>query len=80
MISTASAVRTACVRLLAVAGACAALAACQTTETRQQQLARICADPASLRSDSFYFAECVAYKNPTPDQRRQIYMRTAPMS
>lgn len=80
MISTSFAVRKAIVRVLAIAGACAALAACQTTETRDQQLARICADPASLRSDSFYFAECVAYKKPTPEQRRQIYMRTAPMS
>lgn len=65
-------------RAVALAGFCALLGACQTTETRQQQLARICADPSSLRADSFYFAECVAYLNPTPDQRRQIYLRTAP--
>lgn len=80
MINTSFALRPALLRAIALAGACAALAACQTTETRQQQLARICADPSSLRADSFYFAECVAYINPTPDQRRQIYLRTAPQS
>ncbi|MFD2676243.1 hypothetical protein [Camelimonas lactis] len=67
---------------LAIAGPALLLGACQTRvpETRAQQLARICADPASLRPDSFYFGECVAYKNPTADQRRKIYMNTAPES
>lgn len=64
--------------LVAIAGAGLLLAGCQTTETRQQQLARICADPSSMRADSFYFAECVSYNKLTPDQRRQIYLRTAP--
>lgn len=64
--------------LLAVAGASLLLVACQTTETRQQQLARICADPSSMRADSFYFSECVSYNKLTPDQRRQLYMTIAP--
>jgi len=67
---------------IAIAGPVLLLGACQTRtpETRAQQLARICADPSSLRPDSFYFGECVAYKNPTANQRRQIYLNTAPES
>lgn len=77
---TKIALRPAVLRLAALTAVCAALGACQSTLNRQQELARICADPSSLRPDSFYFAECVAYKNPTPDQRRQIYIRTQPIS
>ncbi|MFC0282100.1 hypothetical protein ACFFJB_01910 [Camelimonas abortus] len=76
--TTSNGLLPAIIRIAALAGVCAALGACQSTQSRQQELARICADPATMRPDSFYFAECVAYRNPTPAQRSQIYYRTAP--
>lgn len=71
-------VRGQALRLGALALACFTLAACQTSQSRQQQLAQICADPASLRPDSFYFNECMAITPMTDKQRVNLYQRIAP--
>ncbi|MGO4405221.1 hypothetical protein AB4Z10_13285 [Bosea sp. RAF48] len=34
------------------------LAGCQTSQSRQAQLAAICADPANRQPQSFYWSEC----------------------
>lgn len=46
------------------------LAACQTSQSRQAQLATICADPANRQPKSFYWSECQALY-PSSDQALQ---------
>jgi hypothetical protein len=46
------------------------LAACQTSQSRQQQLATICADPYNRQPGSFYWDECQSL-NPSTDRQLQ---------
>ncbi|CAH1676573.1 conserved exported hypothetical protein [Hyphomicrobiales bacterium] len=48
------------------------LTACQTSQARSAQLAKICADPANRQPESFYFAECQAL-DPSSDKSLQRY-------
>lgn len=68
--------RTRWVGLLILGGI--ALSACQTSESRQQELAAICADPTSRTPQSSYFAECQSLYPLTNQQRQRNYLAGAP--
>lgn len=57
--------------LLLVAGT--ALAGCQTSQSRQEQLAAICADPANRQPKTFYFSECQTLYPSSAQQLQQNY-------
>lgn len=46
------------------------LAGCQTSQSRQAQLAAICADPANRQPKTFYWSECQTLY-PSSDQALQ---------
>ena len=54
------------------------LSACQTSESRKQELAAICADPTSRVPQSSYFAECQSLYPLTNQQRQRNYLAGAP--
>jgi hypothetical protein len=54
------------------------LAACQTSQSRQQQLAAICADPVNRQPNTFYWAECQSLYPSTGRQLQRDYTLGAP--
>jgi hypothetical protein len=54
------------------------LAACQTSQSRQAQLATICADPVNRQPNSFYWAECQSLYPSTDRQLQKDYALGAP--
>ena len=63
--------------LLSIAMA-ALLPACQTAQSRQEQLATICADPVNREPGSFYWAECQAISPSSDRQLQDNYRMGAP--
>lgn len=55
-----------------------ALSACQTPQSRQAELARLCADPANRQVGSFSYGECQTLYPLTNKQRQQNYVTGAP--
>ncbi len=55
-----------------------ALPACQTPQSRQAELTRICADPYNRESGSFYYGECQSIDPLTDAQRQQDYFTGSP--
>jgi hypothetical protein len=56
----------------------ALLSACQTSQSRKDQLATICADPINRQSGSFYFDECQSLYPSTDRQLQRNYRTNAP--
>jgi hypothetical protein len=54
------------------------LAACQTSQSRQAQLATICAEPVNRQPNSFYWAECQSLYPSTDRQLQKDYALGAP--
>ena len=54
------------------------LPACQTSQSRQQQLATICADPVNREPGSFYWSECQAIMPSSDQQLQKNYQLGAP--
>lgn len=54
------------------------LAACQTPQGRQDELARICADPVNRAPGSFYWGECQSLYPSTEQQLQKNFLRNAP--
>jgi hypothetical protein len=52
----------------------ALLSACQTSQSRQEQLAAICADPVNREPGSSYWGECQSL-SPSSDQQLQSNYR-----
>lgn len=57
---------------------CLALAACQTPQSRQAELATICANPFNRDPQSFYWAECQSISPSTDRQLQRDYVLGAP--
>jgi len=55
-----------------------ALPACQTPQSRQAELVRICADPYNRQLGSFYYDECQSVDPRTTAQRQQDYFTGSP--
>lgn len=55
-----------------------ALTACQTPQSRQAQLATICADPFNRQPNSFYWAECQSLYPSTDQQLQSDYRLGTP--
>lgn len=69
--------KTPCLLCLALLAA-PVLAGCQTSQSRKEQLAAICADPANRQPKTFYFSECQTLY-PSSDQALQKdYLLGAP--
>jgi len=52
-----------------------ALAGCQSSQSRQAQLAAICADPANREPKTDYYAECQAlYPSPSQDLQKNYQL------
>jgi hypothetical protein len=56
--------------VLAVSGTALAVAACQTSSSRNAELAQICADPNNRAAGTFYYQECQSLY-PLTEQQRQ---------
>jgi len=54
------------------------LAACQTSQSRQAQLAAICSDPVNRQPNTFYWAECQSLYPSTDRQLQKDYALGAP--
>lgn len=54
------------------------LSACQTPQGRQDELARICADPVNRAPGSFYWGECQSLYPSTEQQLQKNFLRNAP--
>lgn len=54
------------------------LSACQTSQSRQEQLATICADPVNREPGSFYWNECQAIDPSSEAQLQRDYRVGAP--
>lgn len=54
------------------------LSACQSSQSRQAELARICADPANRQPGNFYSVECQSLYPLTNQQRQRNYRLGAP--
>jgi hypothetical protein len=54
------------------------LAGCQTSQSRQEQLAAICADPANRQPNTLYWAECQSLYPSTSRQLQKDYALGAP--
>jgi hypothetical protein len=66
-------------RILFVAATAGLIAACQSSgQSRQQQLAALCADPSNRAPRSDYFMECQSLYPLTNAQRAKLYQQTAP--
>lgn len=61
--------------LLAVSSA---LAGCQTSQSRQEQLAAICADPGNRAPGTAYFSECQTLYPSSDQQLQKDYQLGAP--
>ena len=57
-----------------------ALPACQTPQSRQAELARLCADPTNRQVGSFSYGECQSLYPRTSKQRQQDYFTGSPMA
>lgn len=69
--------KTLCLLCLALLSA-PLLAGCQSSQSRQAQLAAICADPANRQPKTFYYSECQTLY-PSSDQALQKdYLQGAP--
>lgn len=55
-----------------------ALSACQSSQSRQAELASICANPINRQPGQFYFSECQAIAPSTSAQLRRDYRLGAP--
>lgn len=64
--------------VFAFIGVAMLLPACQTSQSRQQQLATICADPVNRQPGSFYFDECQAIMPSSDAQLQKNYQLGAP--
>jgi hypothetical protein len=53
-------------------------AGCQTTQSRQSELAAICANPANRQPKSFYFSECQALYPSSARELEKDYAQGAP--
>lgn len=58
--------------------ACLVLTACQTPQSRQAELSRICADPANREPGTFYFSECQSIDPSGSRQLQRDYALGAP--
>jgi hypothetical protein len=54
------------------------LTACQTPQSRQAELSRICADPANREPGSFSFSECQSVAPSGDRQLQRDYVLGAP--
>lgn len=54
------------------------LSACQTPQSRQAELARICANPVNRQPNNLYFAECQSLYPSTSRQLQKDYVQGAP--
>lgn len=55
-----------------------ALPACQTPQSRQAELAQICANPVNRQPGNLYFSECQSLYPSTSRQLRRDYQLGAP--
>lgn len=62
--------------LTVLAGLC--LTACQTSQSRQAELASICANPVNRQPGQFYFNECQAIAPSSSAQLQKDYRLGAP--
>jgi len=58
--------------------ACIALTSCQTPQSRQAELARICADPVNRQPGNFYFSECQSLYPSGSRQLQRYYVQGSP--
>jgi len=68
------AVQLACLSLIAGL----ALSGCQTSQSRKDQLATICADPNNRQPGNFYYNECQTLYPLTSQQLQRNYQLNAP--
>lgn len=61
-----------------VIAAALALPACQTPQSRQAELARLCADPSNRQIGSFSYGECQSIYPLTNAQRQKNYFTGSP--
>ncbi len=54
------------------------LAGCQTSQSRQAELAQICANPVNRQPQNFYYSECQALYPSTSRQFQRNYRLGAP--
>lgn len=54
------------------------VSACQTPQARQDELARLCADPANRAPGSFSWGECQSLYPSTDQQLQQNFLTGAP--
>ncbi|PTM39031.1 hypothetical protein C8D03_0508 [Bosea sp. 124] len=54
------------------------LSACQSSQSRQEQLATLCADPLTQDPTSTYWAECQAIAPSSSQQLQRNYLTGAP--
>lgn len=62
---------------LLLVGGCM-LSACQSSESRKEELARICADPVNRAPQNLYYSECLTLYPQTNRQLQQTYRQGAP--
>lgn len=55
-----------------------ALAGCQSSQSRQAELAQICANPVNRQPGNFYFSECQSLYPSTSRQLQKNYLLGAP--
>ena len=67
-----------CVIIGCVLAAGFALPGCQTPQSRQAELARICTDPYNRDPGSFYYGECQSVFPSTTTQLQQDYFTGSP--
>lgn len=56
-----------------------ALSGCQTSQSRKDQLANICADPNNRQPNTFYYNECQTLYPSTSQQQQRNYKLNAPV-
>jgi len=54
------------------------LTACQTSQSRQAELAQICANPVNRQPGNFYFSECQSLYPSTSRKLQKDYVLGAP--
>ncbi len=54
------------------------LSACQTSQSRQAELAQICANPVNRQPGTFYFSECQSVYPSSSRQLQRDYRLGAP--
>jgi len=65
-------------KMCLAAAAGLALSACQSSQSRQAELASICANPVNRQPGNFYFSECQAIAPSTSAQLQKDYRLGAP--